>query len=297
MIQKYAKLFSASVPLAWGMSYLFMALGASEIPAIELVALRCGLAFLALVLIFNRHLKKTFSWKLMGYSAFAETLLFAVFYFLIVGVIDTSASTAGFLASTTVVIVPIIRATWTRKLPDLKTIIAIFIVLLGLFLLTGADLSQLNFGAVMCLASAALYAIYIILSKCFVEKVDAMSLGIWQLGFSSLYALVGTLLFETPVLPHTGKVWMAILGLALVCSAYGWVMQTVVQSYISAEFTSIMFSLEPIFTAIFAFLFFGERLAGLSYLGTLLIFLGVLIVIYQPKKDKQSILLQGKVNY
>ncbi|MCY7186651.1 DMT family transporter [Streptococcus gallolyticus] len=297
MIQKYAKLFSASVPLAWGMSYLFMALGASEIPAIELVALRCGLAFLALVLIFNRHLKKTFSWKLMGYSAFAGTLLFAVFYFLIVGVIDTSASTAGFLASTTVVIVPIIRATWTRKLPDLKTIIAIFIVLLGLFLLTGADLSQLNFGAVMCLASAALYAIYIILSKCFVEKVDAMSLGIWQLGFSSLYALVGTLLFETPVLPHTGKVWMAILGLVLVCSAYGWVMQTVVQSYISAEFTSIMFSLEPIFTAIFAFLFFGERLAGLSYLGTLLIFLGVLIVIYQPKKDKQSILLQGKVNY
>ncbi|CDO18198.1 Membrane protein [Streptococcus gallolyticus] len=297
MIQKYAKLFSASVPLAWGMSYLFMALGASEIPAIELVALRCGLAFLALVLIFNRHLKKTFSWELMGYSAFAGTLLFAVFYFLIVGVIDTSASTAGFLASTTVVIVPIIRATWTRKLPDLKTIIAIFIVLLGLFLLTGADLSQLNFGAVMCLASAALYAIYIILSKCFVEKVDAMSLGIWQLGFSSLYALVGTLLLETPVLPHTGKVWMAILGLALVCSAYGWVMQTVVQSYISAEFTSIMFSLEPIFTAIFAFLFFGERLAGLSYLGTLLIFLGVLIVIYQPKKDKQSILLQGKVNY
>ncbi|MGY3780725.1 DMT family transporter [Streptococcus gallolyticus] len=297
MIQKYAKLFSASVPLAWGMSYLFMALGASEIPTIELVALRCGLAFLALVLIFNRHLKKTFSWKLMGYSAFAGTLLFAVFYFLIVGVIDKSASTAGFLASTTVVIVPIIRATWTRKLPDLKTIIAIFIVLLGVFLLTGADLSQLNFGAVMCLASAALYAIYIILSKCFVEKVDAMSLGIWQLGFSSLYALVGTLLFETPVLPHTGKVWMAILGLALVCSAYGWVMQTVVQSYISAEFTSIMFSLEPIFTAIFAFLFFGERLAGLSYLGTLLIFLGVLIVIYQPKKDKQSILLQEKVNY
>lgn len=52
MIQKYAKLFSVTVPLAWGMSYLFMALGASEIPAIELVALRCGLAFLALILIF-----------------------------------------------------------------------------------------------------------------------------------------------------------------------------------------------------------------------------------------------------
>ena len=82
MVQKHAKLFSVTVPLAWGMSYLFMALGASEIPAIELVALRCGLAFLALVLIFYRHLKETFSWKLMAYSAFVGILLFAVFYFL-----------------------------------------------------------------------------------------------------------------------------------------------------------------------------------------------------------------------
>ncbi|WP_249927621.1 hypothetical protein [Streptococcus vicugnae] len=60
MIKKYAQLFSVTVPLAWGMSYIFMALGASEIPAIELVALRCGLAFLALILIFYRRLQKIF---------------------------------------------------------------------------------------------------------------------------------------------------------------------------------------------------------------------------------------------
>lgn len=297
MIQKYAKLFSASVPLVWGMSYLFMALGASEIPAVELVALRCGLAFVALVLLFFRHLQKTFSWKMMIYSAFAGLLLFAVFYGLVVGVVDTSASTAGFLASTMVVIVPIIQAMMTRKIPDLKTIVAILIVLSGLFLLTGADLSQFNFGAIMCLMAAALYAIYIILSKYFVEQVDAMSLGIWQLGFASLYALMGTFALERPLLPRSGTIWAAVLGLALICSAYGWVMQTIVQAYVSAEFTSFMFSLEPIFTAFFALLFFGEWLSSLAYLGTILIFIGVLLVTYQPKKDKQSILLQEKVKY
>lgn len=297
MIKKYAQLFSATVPLAWGMSYIFMALGASEIPAIELVALRCGLAFLALILIFYRRLQKTFSWKLMTCSALAGVLLFAVFYFLVVGVIDTSASTAGFLASTTVVIVPIFQAIMTRKLPNVKTIVAILIVLLGLYLLTGADLSQLNFGAAMCLLSAALYALYIILSKTFVDKVDAMSLGIWQLGFSSLYALIGTFSLETPVLPHSSTVWFSVLGLALLCSAYGWVMQTTVQSYVSAEFTSVMFALEPIFAAVFAFLFFGEWLSGLAFLGTGLIFIGVLLAIYQPKKSSRFILLQEKVEY
>lgn len=297
MIQKHDKLFSATVPLAWGMSYLFVLLGAYEIPATELVSLRCGLAFVALVLPFFHHLQKTFSWKMMIYSAFAGLLLFAVFYGLVVGVVDTSASTAGFLASTTVVIVPIIQAMMTRKIPDLKTIVAILIVLSGLFLLTGADLSQFNFGAIMCLMAAALYAIYIILSKYFIERVDAMSLGIWQLGFASLYALVGTLALERSVLPHSGTIWAAVLGLALICSAYGWVMQTIVQAYVSAEFTSFMFSLEPIFTAFFALLFFGEWLSSLAYLGTILIFIGVLLVTYQPKKDKQSILLQEKVNY
>lgn len=297
MIKKYAQLFSATVPLAWGMSYIFMVLGASEIPAIELVALRCGLAFLALILIFYRRLQKNFSWKLMTYSALAGALLFAVFYFLVVGVIDTSASTAGFLASTTVVIVPIFQAIMTRKLPNVKTIVAILIVLLGLYLLTGADLSQLNFGAAMCLLSAALYALYIILSKTFVDKVDAMSLGIWQLGFSSLYALIGTFSLETPVLPHSSTVWFSVLGLALLCSAYGWVMQTTVQSYVSAEFTSVMFALEPIFAAVFAFLFFGEWLSGLAFLGTGLIFIGVLLAIYQPKKSSRFILLQEKVEY
>lgn len=42
IVQKHAKLFPVSVPLAWGMSYLFKALGASEIPAIEL--LLCAVA-------------------------------------------------------------------------------------------------------------------------------------------------------------------------------------------------------------------------------------------------------------
>ena len=88
-----------------------------------------------------------------------------------------------------------------------------------------------------------------------------------------------------------------MLGLALICSAYGWVMQTIVQSYVSAEFTSIMFTLEPIFTAIFAFIFFGELLSGLAFLGTILIFVGILLTIYQPKKSRSIVLLQEKVEY
>ncbi|MDD6384804.1 MAG: DMT family transporter [Streptococcus hyointestinalis] len=49
------------------------------------------------------------------------------------------------------------------------------------------------------------------------------------------------------------------------------------QSYVSAEFTGFMFSLEPVFTAIFAMIIFGESLQIKGYFGAILILIGVLL--------------------
>lgn len=71
--------------------------------------------------------------------------------------------------------------------------------------------------------------------------------------------------------------WGSIMGLALICSAYGFVLQAVIQKYVTTESTGFMFSLEPIFSAIFAFTFLQERLETNGYVGAVLIFLGVFI--------------------
>jgi drug/metabolite transporter (DMT)-like permease len=61
----------------------------------------------------------------------------------------------------------------------------------------------------------------------FSREVDALQLGIYQLAFACVYAIIGTFLFETPVLPHSSIQWFTILGLALISSAYGFVMQPI----------------------------------------------------------------------
>ncbi|MGG1397731.1 hypothetical protein ABE288_07875 [Bacillus salipaludis] len=58
---------------------------------------------------------------------------------------------------------------------------------------------------------------YIIVTNGFVRKIDALQLGIFSLGFSSLYAAIGNFIFEIPVLPKEVIDWFAILGLALIC--------------------------------------------------------------------------------
>lgn len=83
----------------------------------------------------------------------------------------------------------------------------------------------------------------------------------------------------------TTNEWMAILGMALLCSAYGYVLQPVAQRYTSAEEAGFIFSLEPVFAVIFAFMIFGEVMTGVAVAGAVLILNGVLIANYVPKTN------------
>ncbi|WP_407938569.1 EamA family transporter [Niallia nealsonii] len=111
-----------------------------------------------------------------------------------------------------------------------------------------------------------------------------MQLGIYQLGFACLFSAIGIFIFETPVLPQKLIHWFAILGLALICSAYGFVMQPIVQKYTAPENTGFFFSLEPIFSAMFAFLFLHENMGRQGYFSALLILTGVLLATSPSKK-------------
>lgn len=101
------------------------------------------------------------------------------------GVKNTTASTAGFLTSTTVILVPVLQIFITRKLPSRKIVCGVLIVSTGLALLLIGDDFTIASGAYYCLVAALLYAVHIIVTNRFVREVDALQLGIYQLGFAT----------------------------------------------------------------------------------------------------------------
>ena len=115
----------------------------------------------------------------------------------------TSASTAGFLQSLTVVIVPFANAALLRRAPERKVLIGTAIVTCGMLLLSGADFTSLNPGAIIMLLSAFIYAGHIIVAKRFVEDVDPLALGVWQLGFGGLFSGIAAFAFGGFTLPST----------------------------------------------------------------------------------------------
>jgi drug/metabolite transporter (DMT)-like permease len=260
----------------WGSSYLFMKSGLASIQELNLIALRFGIAFIAAGILFHRRLRSVdrgtfFAGGVLG------TVLFAAFVFITYGVQRTTASQAGFLISLAVIFVPILTTVMRRRLPDKRLGVSIVVAVAGLGLLTLQHEMSLHLGDLLCILAALVYAVYIMLAGKFTRKHDPLTLGIIQLGVAALWGTAATFLFETPQLPDTPESWASILGLGILCSGLGYILQTFAQRHASPTRTSLIFSLEPLFAAAFAFIFQGESLTLQGYCGAALMLVGVLI--------------------
>ncbi|MGE7112561.1 DMT family transporter [Lysinibacillus sp. NPDC047702] len=272
-IQGKANLLMVIVTMFWGLSYTFMVMGLETLAVYNVVALRCIIAFVVAGIIFYKRMIKV-DVKTFKYAAIQGLLLFIVFALSLFGLESTSASNAGFILSLTVVLVPIFSSFIEKKLPSRAVSFAIICTMIGITVLTVHGSFTFQKGDILVAIAALCYSIYLLLNSSFTRNVESISYGIYQLGFAGLYALVLTFLFETPTLPNSSSSWIAIIGLGVICSAFCFVGQTVAQQYTSATHTGLIFSLEPIFAAMFAMMFIGEGLTLKLMIGGSFILIG-----------------------
>ena len=281
------------VTIFWGLSYTFMVLGLEVLETYNVVALRCLIAFAVAGLLFYKKLVKT-NLETILYAAIQGSLLFAVFALSLFGLEKTSASNAGFILSLTVILVPIISSFIERSLPSRAVSFAIISTLIGIIILTVKESLTLNPGDIYIAIAAVCYSIYLIANSKFTKKVESISYGVYQLGFAGIIAAVLCLSIEVPSLPNTGLGWISILGLGVICTAFCFITQAVVQQYTSPTHTGLIFSLEPIFASVFAIIFLGEMITMQLIIGGGFILFGNLVA---QIEQVQQIRKTGQTSY
>ncbi|MFF2754449.1 DMT family transporter [Psychrobacillus sp. NPDC058041] len=289
--QTMANLLLIVINAFWGLSYVFMKLGLGSLQAFNIVGLRFLLAFFIAGILFYKRLMLVTK-KVIISSFMLGTLLFGVFTFVTYGVSMTSASNAGFLVSLTVIFVPLINCLLVRRLPSKQIFIGLIFILTGIGLLTLKHSLTINHGDLFCIIGALLYAAFIILTGKLTKEDDPLTLGILQLGVAGTLAMICSVLFENPSLPSTLNSWIAILGLGILCSAFGFIGQTIAQKYTTPIHTGLIFALEPIFAALFAVLFLKEVFTLKDIISCSIVIMGILIAQINIKK-----LSKLKVNY
>ncbi len=280
------------VAVAWGSSYLLMKIGLEGMGPFTVIAMRFLIAFGIVGVLSFRKIAHTDA-AILKRAAVLGLLLFGLFAFLMHGLQSTTASNGGFLTAMSVVFVPLLNALLRRSMPARSVLVGCGITVCGIALLSLQGPLALHPGDALCLAGAVVYAAFIVLTDRLAPGQDGFLLGLWQLGFAGLYGLVCSFMFETPVLPASPAQWGAILGLALVCSAFGFVMQPIAQPHTTPEHTALLFSLEPIASAVLAFFALGETLSTQGYVGAALVVAGV-VVASVIKDETTKTALQGE---
>jgi drug/metabolite transporter (DMT)-like permease len=264
------------ITVFWGASYILTKIGLNSLEPFNLTALRFIIAFCISAIVFYKHLLKM-DIKTVKYAFVLAAILFGVFASMTFGLQYTSASNAGFLISLSVVFIPIISAMVLKQKVERKVIIGVCLAIIGIALLTLNIQLKVGVGDLLCILCAFLFAVHIIVTGVYTQDVDSITLSVLQLGFVGLFSIVFSMLTETVKLPSTGLSWFAILALSILCTAVGYIVQTTAQQYTSASHAGLILSLEPVFSAIFAFAFLGEILSVKGYIGAAILLSGVLL--------------------
>jgi drug/metabolite transporter (DMT)-like permease len=264
------------VAVVWGSGFIAQRLAsASGISVFWINGLRTFLGVLVLLpfIRFRLALPRNALWPTLA----AGLALFGGGTLQQVGLITTTASNAGFITGTYVVLIPILLLLFWRKHTAWFTWLATALATAGLALLSLAGSLRLNPGDLFELGGACLWALHVILVGRVVQRANFLHFAIGQylvVGVLNLVLALATASSQVPSLPRVG--W-PVLYLGIVSTGIGFTLQGMAQRHSPPADAAIILSMESVFAALFGFLLLGERLTWLQWLGCLLILTAILL--------------------
>ena len=263
----------------WGISNCLIAICLRDMQPMTLNAFRFLSAFAVLGTVFHTRVLRA-SRETLKYSVYIGLSLVAIYLGATYGILYTSVSNAGFIGAMTVVVTPAFEFALYRRRPEKKFGFALVLCVIGIALMTLNEALRPALGDVICLLVPTFYAVDLMVTEKAVaeSEVDPIALGVLQTAVAGAVMFVLSRLLETPSLPGSPKVWAAALFLGVFCSGICFVIQSVEQQFTTASHASLIFTLEPVFSAVFAYFLLSERLTARGYFGAALMLASLLIM-------------------
>ncbi|UOZ06979.1 DMT family transporter [Amycolatopsis sp. WQ 127309] len=172
----------------------------------------------------------------------------------------TSASMSGFITGMSVVFTPIIAGLVFRHRIGSMIWCAAAVATAGLAVMTlhGFTVGPGEGLTVLC---ALFFAVHLIALSEWSTAQDAYGLTVVQLGVIGLLCLA----LGSPGgldLPADEGFWAAVIGLAIVATAAGYLVQTWAQAHLPASVAAVVLTLEPLFAGVFGVLVDHDELSG-----------------------------------
>lgn len=294
--EKFASRFKGElilivITILWGSTFVIVKQSLSDISSTLYVAIRFTTATLILLPIYLKFRKpggKFIIWPGVALGV----LLFLGFVTQTMGLQYTTATKSAFITGTFVVMIPFFQIFIEKKRPSKGTIIGIFLVFIGLIFLSSTGnsviefLSSLgsgfNFGDFLTFLCAVFFAIQVVYIDKFSKENSVLALLFSQLITVSVLSFILTFIFDITSIEkvkiiYNGNVIFSLLFTAIVATLINIGLQTRYQKSVSPSKAGIIYSFEPLFASILAYIVLNEKISNFGYIGSVLIIAGLII--------------------
>jgi drug/metabolite transporter (DMT)-like permease len=206
-------------------------------------------------------------------GALLGLLLYFAYYLQSEGLVRTTATNAGFLTGLYVVGTPLLGAVMYRRLPDRRIGAAVALATAGLALLS---LRAWSFAAgdLLVLASVIFWSLQILAVGAFKER-DPVVLILVELGVAAaLHTMTAGFELRFDALPQT---WGYLIVTGALGSGLAYFVQIIAQRRVTPSRTAIIYTGEPLFAALFSWLWLSETLDARGWVGAVLIVSAMLV--------------------
>jgi drug/metabolite transporter (DMT)-like permease len=272
----------------WGSTFIVVKAATAIMSPLTLVAWRFLLTA-ALLAVWLALARRPF-WSGLRQGLALGAMLAVLYVAQTVGLVYTTASNSGFITGLFIVFVPLVGLLLYRERPLPRHLAAVAIALGGLWLLTGG-VHGANRGDWLTLLCAITYAGHVVYAgRCMARGADPLTLNFQQVLVTGLAALFLAVPARAPLAITDPRAWAIIVFLAVFPTLSAFHLQLVGQRYVDSTRTSLIFTLEPVFAAVFAWTLGGEQPLPIKAVGGALIVVAMLVSeLSYPPADRAAI--------
>lgn len=202
--------------------------------------------------------------------------MFAGFALQTAGLVHTTASRSAFITGLAVVLVPPAAVVLLKSRLDLWQILGVILAAAGLYLMSRPSAGGFNQGDLYTALCALCFTMVVVLVQRYTDRHHP--LGLIMVQVVATVALSGLLfaVAETPRFSWSMTLIPDIIATSLLATAGSLVIQFYWQRRTTPVRAAIIYTLEPVFAAGFAYILLGETMGGWAWAGAGMILVGML---------------------
>ena len=282
------RLLIVAATIIWGSSFVIVKDVTNSLDPGWLLALRFSAAAAIMAAVFVKYHDLYMERDHIVRGLALGFAMFWAYYLQTVGITDTTPGKNAFLTGTYCVLVPFFAWAITKRKPNRYNVVAAFVCLAGIGLISLEGDLSIRFGDAMTLGGAVFYAIHIVLVSMFAQGRNIYVLTLWQFVGVAICSWICALGFETAPawaeLPL--EVWASVAYLAIACTTLALLFQNIGQANVPPASAALLLSLEAVFGVAFSVAFGAEVLTLRVVAGFALVFIAIVISEVLPERQR-----------